>query len=215
LFGSWFEALIYNNVYAKITVRYLKENSLQYTAMPKQRISPKLITAALIGGLLVLGGGVIGWQRFHNNSQNTTPTDNPITTSPSDQEPVRSDSPASPDKDEDIPAKQPTKNPTTTTSSSLSVDITYHSFNEDTNKAVIRAMVDGATQGTCTATFKKSGYSAVTQTSNVELATSYYTCGKLELARSRFPAAGTWSVSVTLNSGGKSVTSSSETITIK
>lgn len=76
--------------------------------------------------------------------------------------------------------------------------ITY--FGQANGMVILDATVNGATSGTCTATFKNGG-STVAKISQVSLVTNYYACGEIQAPSSDFNPKGSWSATVKLNNG--------------
>jgi hypothetical protein len=109
----------------------------------------------------------------------------------------------------------PTQNGTTASTSSSSLqkpNITRASQQSDGTVAVA-AIVGSTSSGTCTAKFFQ-GSSSFTRTTNVMLVTNYYACGEFDVPKADFSSTGTWSVNVTVNSGGASATSDDKQVTV-
>lgn len=178
--------------------------------------SPKKRILIIVGVFLLLcaAGGAFVWAK---NKSEANKADKKKDTS-SDIRPQNSVDYSEADKDDnkDIenaknnPPKESTTvdNQTTNPSGNVNFSVTVTGANSDnTNKLVrVSTLVNGATSGTCTVTFSKSGQSNVTATNQVELQNNSYVCPNFTIPYSQFPASGQWSVSVSVSSNGKTVT---------
>ncbi len=78
----------------------------------------------------------------------------------------------------------------------------------------VRAILDGATQGTCTVIFSKKGEKDVTATAPIIQAPTYYTCEGFDIEESKFPSKGQWNVKVSVESSDARGESEQRKITV-
>lgn len=94
------------------------------------------------------------------------------------------------------------------------ISVTITTLDQTSSEVNVRTVVEGTTSGTCTVTFSKSGQSDVTREAKLALVTSYYTCQGWDIAKSAFPATGTWQAVVKIKSGDRAGSSDAQTINI-
>lgn len=184
----------------------------------------KLVVILIIVAALALGGAGIWYTFFRseaNVSEQSTPTESDIIdpATPEDTKTLKgggSEEETSANNNSTNNSNKPENtSPGQSSSGDAAVTITDATYDKDTKIASVKALVSGTSSGTCTAKFSKSGQKTVTVSSSVSPVTSYYDCGRLEVARSKFSSIGTWKVKISLDTGGNVVESATETITIK
>lgn len=160
------------------------------TTQPNSR-RKLLIWTAVIVAVLAVGG--FAYFKMHQNSASQKVYD---TSKPENQQ-----SAVDPKTDTDnaqrqnVAANQPATAGADTT---VTPQITYLGQNNGT--VTLSATVNGATSGTCKATFKNGG-SSITKTSSVTLVTNYYACGDIQVPNNEFSPKGVWDTTVKLDNG--------------
>lgn len=79
----------------------------------------------------------------------------------------------------------------------------------------ITAAFDKPSNGTCRLVMKHAGHTPIERTSQIIVYPSYYTCNGFRVAKTDFPATGTWQVYVIHEQNGKSTESDKEMVTIE
>lgn len=182
--------------------------------MKKPRKSPLLILAACILALFIAFGV---WASFFNNSSEEDSAIEAETSQEQNLDEPDDRAQQNAQTEEDKPKSKVTQNEPNDSpaSSDVSVDITTAEYDSTYKTVLVKAVVEGISSGTCKATFKKSGQKTVVQAGKVAVVTSYYACKNLDTPASRFPSKGTWSLTVTVTSGDKTGTSSTENINVQ
>lgn len=163
------------------------------------RASKKLL---LVGGIAALGLAAAAFLYFKNNAIPTPPpTDQPVgekatTGNEQDSTSEEGDPKTAPPKAE----KEDTQTPAPP---SFTLTLTRAGQTHAGGSVQIRALVSGATSGTCQVTFSGPGNS-FTKTSAISFDDGRtYTCGALNAAASEFSASGNWNFSLKATSGSK------------
>ncbi len=149
---------------------------------------------------------------FVRGKKSTSTSDNQANdmpgSEPASQHNAPSDKPAPPPPSEKPQLSQNDQPP----DAPMSVSITTAEQSDQT--IILDALVNGATTGTCTATFEKSGSATVTKTSPLIKLTAYY-CQEFQVARTEFGSAGEWTARVKLTSGSREATSEARRFSIQ
>lgn len=173
---------------------------------PTNKKTKKIILITVVAVLLV-GGGLVAWKlnQKQSSSQSTVAPVNTVDYGP----PKEQDQ-----TDPSIPTTNnlgDSKTPQTETPQPSEVSITISRANQggaaqDLN---VRTVVSGATQGTCTATLKKTGQTNVIQSAALTYEVSSAHCN-FDIPMQVFPQDGTWDLTVVVNTskGSSEVTQS-------
>jgi cytoskeletal protein RodZ len=98
----------------------------------------------------------------------------------------------------------PSVTSSTANTGNISVTITRVAI---TNSAlVVGTLVDGTTSGTCTLSVSQTGQQTITSTNTVVQQNNAYACPNFNVPINQFPNQGNWNVSISLTSGGATVT---------
>lgn len=166
-----------------------------------KRTQTILISITLI--VLIAGGIFLVMKKNQVTKDNETPTS-------STKEDISKNESAARDQQSKLTNNQSTSND----NSNISVVITGFTQNPD-GIAVLGTIVNGATNGTCTATFTKDGGSTIVRTAPIGLQVSYYICkGFNDIPSSSFNPKGQWMVVVSVNSSQGTSDSESKFINI-
>jgi len=87
----------------------------------------------------------------------------------------------------------------------LNVTITRLTQNPDTKTLIVRALVEGASTGTCTLEFSQSNNPPqLTRQAQISQQNNIFICNGYDIPQSELPGTGTWSVKLTINDGSNS-----------
>lgn len=85
-------------------------------------------------------------------------------------------------------------------STKKTVTPTINSVDQTANTVTLRAIVSGATTGTCTLSFSKTGQNPVELQAPLTQAPTYYICQGFDVPKTSFPIKGEWQVVVKFDS---------------
>jgi flagellar basal body-associated protein FliL len=179
-----------------------------HTKQNKKTSKKTILVLVLVLVVLCAAAGFFVWQKNKSDSQDKTDTSsevrprNTVDYSPSDKDDNKTIEDA-----KSNPSKEPTTidNRTTNPSGTVDFSVTVTGANTDNANKLVRVstLVNGASSGTCTLSFSKSGQPNVTATNQVELQNNSYVCPNFSIPFSQFPSGGEWNVSVSVNSNSK------------
>ncbi len=157
--------------------------------------------------LILIAGGVAAALFHHNHKPNSRAGNSPSATpnnkidyspaSPADNT-VNNNRKGSSDTSSTIDTFQSPPNTGT-----FSVTVTRAGVDSATQKLQVATLINGVTSGTCTLNVHQAGQSTVTQSEAVTQQVNSYVCPVFNVPLSDFPNRGSWNVSVTVTSGGK------------
>lgn len=96
--------------------------------------------------------------------------------------------------------------PNTANSTIVDATITRVNVNSLNKQVIVGTLINGATDGTCTLIFSRSGAKDIEESSNVILRDNAYSCPNFLLPFSRFTDSGPWQVSLTVAANNTSKT---------
>jgi cytoskeletal protein RodZ len=100
---------------------------------------------------------------------------------------------------------QPSSTPSTN-SSSITATIVNSTVNN--GNLHVGTLVNGATDGTCSLTAAQGSQQLSLGTANIQQDVNEYDCGVFNIATSKFPSTGAWSLTLTITSDGQQATTS-------
>lgn len=165
-----------------------------------------IILAAVV---LLVGGGAFAYNRYQTNRDADSGSDiNNV-----DYGPPTAEEQAAGDEQK---AENTEKESNISSTPSKSANLILIDANQYFDVFEVRAYISNQYEdgGTCTAIFMKDGQT-VRQTSTAFKDASTTQCGALDLARSRFPVAGDWQLTVEYSSPTSSGKTTTQTVTIK
>lgn len=109
---------------------------------------------------------------------------------------------------------QPPSNPSPSPST-ITVSISRASQASPGEPLVIRAIVAGASSGTCTVTLTKSGQPTITKTFPITFAATYNTCDNSQINASDFSVDGDWQLQVTAQGGATTSAPATQTVAVR
>lgn len=124
-------------------------------------------------------------------------------------------SPATPkDNTNNDQVKQDSSKTSPNSSSNLSATITRATQLPDTKTLVVRALIEGATSGTCTLELSQNENVGFTKQVSISQQNNVFTCNGFDVPRAELPGVGEWTIKLTVNDGTTTV-SASQNITIE
>ncbi|MFN8015486.1 MAG: hypothetical protein U0R17_02610 [Acidimicrobiia bacterium] len=149
-------------------------------------------TAAL---LLTLNNGNGSKDKKSDRTENTTSTTNQSSTPDSTQPEL----------------------PSTTSNSNISISISspVNDQSFENEMVPVRAIIYGATEGTCTATFNKQGSEDIVLNADVVQGPTYFTCAGFDVENTKFQSKGTWELIMEVDAPNGSAKSDTRKIVIK
>jgi hypothetical protein len=176
-----------------------------------------ILPTAIILAIILIGSVVVA---LNNRSTPKTGTSNPpatTTTNTSSNSTPYSTTPLNSSVNSSNDSRKSTSSTSSTLnnpspSSSFSVTITHVDTVDD--PIIVGSLINGVTSGSCQLTASRSGYTDVTTTSTVVQQNNSYSCQSLSLAKSQFPASGTWNLVLSVDSGGQTASSDPWAITL-
>lgn len=169
-------------------------NGLRIQKAKNSKPTVIFILIAVLLAVAIAAGAYWFWQRStsQQNSQNA-PGENQVNYDYNDPS-------SEAEREQPIPAKQqPQEEPEPP--SGLNVVVTHAGQNE--NKVSIRALVEGATTGTCTLTLSKSGQPDIVKTAPMAVQATYTICQGFDIPTAEFGAGGEWTASVKAEDGAR------------
>lgn len=142
-----------------------------------------LIIAGVVFLCLAAGGG---WYYYNNKSSQTTSNSTQDSSNEPDGKPQT--------EAKERAAQEASQQASTNSENTINPQIT--SIDQDSSNLYVRAIVNGAKEGTCTLKLQKSGQSDIVKTAPIGLMTSYYACQGFNVNKSEIPSKGEWVVIV-------------------
>lgn len=155
------------------------------------KLSRKTIIASVV---VILVAGGVAFALLRNSEKNSNPAE------PQNPESRVTEEQATQPENPNASPQPSSYTGTSQISVSLSSPTNGQEFNNTT--VVVRAILSGASSGTCTATFTKSGSNEVVVTAPVVQAPTYYTCSGFNVDRSQFTATGEWTLRLNVKADG-------------
>lgn len=175
-------------------------------------MSKKTILIILAAVVVIAAGGIAAYLFSQKDERDSVRPANTVDYGPPKKEDsagVQSDK----DKIANGESKPDTGSPTPSPSSSMIVSFTQ--AQQSDSQVIIRALVDGATSGTCTLTASKSSQTSVTKTAPIGVQANYSICQGFDIPTSEFPASGEWKISITAtNASGQTSAAAEKGVTI-
>jgi hypothetical protein len=113
------------------------------------------------------------------------------------------------------PSSAPTNDITHGTTPSKSVGVVIVDASQYGSTVEVRSYANTISNGTCTFTFSRAGYSAIVRQTAATSGASTSSCGTLDLAASVFPAHGSWNCIVSYASADGKYSGSSTSSTVE